>query len=79
MLARLESGGAKFGMTYDAWGRKFESSNTVPIDMVVYEDRYLARNPYLVAPSPRLAIRAGRNEVFRTSPVEPWRPIKARA
>jgi len=73
---RLESGGSQYGMTYDVWERKFECSNSVPIEMVVYDDRYIARNPYLVAPSPRIAIRAGANKVFRTSPVEPWRVIR---
>ncbi len=40
---RPESGGSQFGMTFDDWGRKFESSNSAPIEMVIYEDRYLAR------------------------------------
>lgn len=73
---RLESGGSQFGMTYDEWERKFECSNSAPIEMVTYEERYLARNPYLVAPSSRLAIRVGKDEVFRTSQVEPWRIIR---
>lgn len=73
---RLESGGSQFGMTYDVWDRKFECSNSAPIEMVVYEDRYIARNPFLVAPSPRIMIRKGANKVFRRSPVEPWRVIR---
>jgi len=80
---RLESGGAQFGMTYDAWGCKFECSNSVPIEMVMYEDRYIARNPYLAAPSPRVAIAADptsnkgkKGAVYRTSPVEPWRILR---
>ena len=79
----LESGGSQFGMTYDVWGNKFESSNSVPIEMVMYEDRYVARNPYLAAPSPRVAIAADptsikgrKGAVYRTSPVEPWRVLR---
>ena len=36
---RLEGGGGQFGMTHDDWGRKFESSNSRPIEMVLYEER----------------------------------------
>jgi hypothetical protein len=73
---RLESGGSQFGMTFDVWGRKFESSNSVPIEMVMYEDRYIARNPYLVAPASRLRIHADGRAVYRTSQVEPWRVLR---
>ena len=73
---RLESGGSQFGMGLDQWGRKFESSNTVPIEMVMYEDRYIARNPYLAAPSARLRIHADDSTVYRTSRVEPWRILR---
>ena len=72
----LESGGAQFGMGLDQWGRKFESSNSVPIEMVMYEDRYIARNPYLAAPSARLRIHADGSTVYRTSRVEPWRILR---
>jgi putative membrane-bound dehydrogenase-like protein len=73
---RLESGGSQFGMTFDAWGRKFESSNSVPIEMVMYDDRYVARNPYLIAPSSRLRIHAAGRAIYRTSQVEPWRVLR---
>jgi len=73
---RLESGGAQYGMSFDAWGRKFECSNSAPIYMMMYEDRYIARNPYLAAPSPRVAIWKDGNAVYRTSPVEPWRILR---
>ena len=73
---RLESGGSQFGMTLDAWGRKFESSNSVPIEMVMFDEHYLARNPYLAAPSSRLRIYADGSSIYRTSPVEPWRTLR---
>ncbi len=73
---RLESGGSQFGMTFDQWGRKFESNNSAPIKMVMYEDRYIARNPYLAAPSARINIWKDGSQVYRTSPVEPWRLVR---
>jgi putative membrane-bound dehydrogenase-like protein len=73
---RLESGGSQFGMTLDAWGRKFESSNSVPIEMVMFDEHYIARNPYLAAPSSRLRIYADGSSIYRTSPVEPWRVLR---
>ncbi|MBI5760884.1 MAG: c-type cytochrome [Planctomycetales bacterium] len=74
------SGGAQHGMCFDDWGRKFCSSNSDHIQMVMFEDRYVARNPYLAAPGPRLSIAADgpQAEVFRISPVEPWRIVRTR-
>jgi len=74
------SGGAQHGMSFDDWGRKFLSSNSDHIQLVMYEDRYLARNPYLAAPGPRVSIAADgpQAEVFRISPVEPWRIVRTR-
>ena len=68
---RPESGGAQHGMTFDDWGRKFVCSNSDHIQLVMFEDRYLARNPYVSAPGARVSIAADgpQAEVFRTSPV----------
>jgi len=73
---RLESGGAQFGMSFDEWGRKFSCSNSAPIYMIMYEDRYIARNPYYAAPSPRISIWRDGSKVYRISPVEPWRILR---
>ena len=79
---RLEatSGGAQHGMSFDDWGRKFASSNSDHIQAVMFEDRYVARNPFLAAPSARVSIAADgpQAEVFRISPVEPWRVVRTR-
>ena len=77
---RAESGGAQHGLTFDDWGRKFVCSNSDHIQMVMFEDRYLARNPSLAAPSPRVSIATdgGQAKVFRISPVEPWRIVRTR-
>jgi putative membrane-bound dehydrogenase-like protein len=76
----LTSGGAQHGMCFDDWGRKFVSSNSDHLQQVLYEDRYVARNPYLVAPSTRQTIAADgpQAEVYRISPVEPWRVVRTR-
>ena len=74
------SGGAQHGMSFDDWGNRFVCSNSDHLQEVMYEDRYLARNPYLAAPSPRRSIAADgpQADVFRTSPVEPWRIVRTR-
>jgi putative membrane-bound dehydrogenase-like protein len=74
----LTSGASQHGMCFDDWGHKFVSSNSNHIQQVMYEDRYIARNPYLSAPDARAMIAADgpQAEVFRTSPVEPWRVIR---
>ncbi|MGB7324052.1 MAG: PVC-type heme-binding CxxCH protein [Rubripirellula sp.] len=74
------SGAAQHGMGFDDWGRKFVSSNSDHIQQVMFEDRYIARNPYVIPPPSRISIAADgpQAEVFRTSPVEPWRMLRTR-
>ncbi|WP_158545206.1 PVC-type heme-binding CxxCH protein [Bremerella cremea] len=74
------SGGGQHGMSFNDWGEKFTCSNSDHLQQVVYEDAYLARNPYVSAPSPRLSIAAdgAQAEVYRTSPVEAWRVIRTK-
>jgi putative membrane-bound dehydrogenase-like protein len=74
------SGGGQYGMSFDNWGRKFVCSNSDHIQQVMFEDRYLARNPYLAAPSARVSIAADgpAAEIYRASPVEPWRVVRTR-
>ena len=75
-----ESGGGQHGLSFDAWGRKYVSHNSDHIQLMVYEDRYTARNPYYAARSPRESIAADgpAADVFRISPVEPWRIVRTR-
>jgi len=47
------SGIAQFGFAFDDWGRRFECSNRNHLVEIVMENRYFARNPYLVAPPPK--------------------------
>ncbi|MBX9791643.1 MAG: c-type cytochrome [Pirellulales bacterium] len=74
------SGGAQHGMCFDDWGRKFVCSNSDHIQLVMFDERYVARNSYLAAPSARLSIAADgpQAEVYRLSPVEPWRIVRTR-
>ena len=76
----LTSGAAQHGMCFDDWGRKFVSSNSNHIQQVMYEERYLGRNPYASVPSARISIAADgpQAEVYRASPVEPWRIVRTR-
>lgn len=77
---RPETGGAQHGMCFNDWGRKFHCSNSDHIQLTMYEDRYAARNPYLAGPPSRISIAADgpQAEVFRISPVEPWRIVRTR-
>ncbi|QOV91290.1 c-type cytochrome [Humisphaera borealis] len=77
---RPESGGAQHGMSFDDFGRKFVSSNSDHIQQVVYDDRYAAASPSVALPPARVSIAADgpQAEVFRISPVEPWRIVRTR-
>ncbi len=76
----LTSGGGQHGMSLDDWGRKFVNTNHKPFHLLMYDRRYLARNPYLQAPQPALEIAPGgyHTKVFRISPDEPWRVVRTR-
>ena len=56
----LTSGGGQHGMSMDDWGRTFVCANSDPVHLVMYDGRYLARNPYLAGPGGRGQHRAGR-------------------
>jgi putative membrane-bound dehydrogenase-like protein len=77
---RLESGGARFGNTFDDWGNRFLCNIRNPCQHVVLPYRYLARNPYLVVPSALndCAEAGDQLPVYRTSPTEPWRDFRAK-
>src|SRR5205814_441765 len=72
--------GAQHGMSFDDWGRKFVSSNSDHIQIVMIDERYLEKNPFLSVPAARESIAADgpQAEVFRISPVEPWRIVRTR-
>jgi putative membrane-bound dehydrogenase-like protein len=78
--ARAESGASQHGYFIDPLGRRFTCHNSNHIQQIVYEDADLSRNPYLQAPSPlrSIAVEGPTADVFRISPVEPWREIRTR-
>lgn len=77
---RAESGGGQYGMSFDNWGRKYVCSNSSHARTDMFEERYVARNPYYTAPSPALdiAVEGPAAEVFRLSPDERWRVIRTK-
>src|SRR5262245_16028892 len=76
----LTSGGGQHGMSMDDWGRTFVCTSHDPVFLIMYDGRYLARNPYLEAPAAAVKIAPGgyHTKVFRISPNEPWRVLRTR-
>ncbi|MFP6752736.1 MAG: PVC-type heme-binding CxxCH protein, partial [Pirellulaceae bacterium] len=74
----LTSGAGQHGMSMDNWGHKFVCSNSVPAQMLMYDDRYVARNPHLKAPAVAVDIAPeGKfTRLYRISPPEPWRALR---
>lgn len=77
---RRETGGAQHGMCFDDFGNKFVCSNSDHAQAILYDDRYLARNPHFQGVPARrsIAVDGGQAPVFRQSPVEPWRIVRTR-
>ena len=48
----MVAGSAQHGMSMDDWGRKFTCDNSNPCHLLMYDGRYLAKNPYVQAPPP---------------------------
>jgi putative heme-binding domain-containing protein len=76
----VTSGGGGHGMSRDDWGRTFVCTSHDPIFLIMYDGRYLARNPYLEAPAAAVRIAPGgyTAKVHRISPNEPWRVLRTR-
>ena len=76
----LTGGGGQHGMSMDDWGRTYVCANSDPFELVMYDSRYLARNPYLEAPAAAVNVApAGKfTKLFRVSSVEPWRALRTR-
>jgi putative membrane-bound dehydrogenase-like protein len=69
------TGGGQHGMTFDRWGNRFVCHNSDHLQAIVFEERYLARNPYqsIVSARRSIAVDGPQAAVFRSSPVEAWR------
>lgn len=74
------SGGARFGNCFNDWYDRFICNLRNPAQHVVLPSGYLSRNPHLVVPSAihDVALAGDAVEVYRSSPAEPWRDIRAR-
>ena len=70
---------SRWGNSFDDAYNRFVCQNTGPARHVVLPRRYLARNPYLRVASvyQSLAKEVGTEPVYRTSPPEPWRLVRA--
>ncbi|MDG1875338.1 MAG: c-type cytochrome [Mariniblastus sp.] len=79
---KLESiaGGTQFGMTFDRWGTRYVCSNSDHCQQIIFEEQYAARNRQQKSVRSRvsIAIEGAAAEVFRSSPVEPWRKVRTR-
>lgn len=69
------TGGGQHGMTFNRWGDRFVCSNSDHLQAIVFEARYLSRNPYQSVVSARRSIASDgpQAEVYRISPIEGWR------
>lgn len=76
----LTSGGGQHGMCRDDWGTRFVCSNSVPAQVLMYDDRYTARTPALRAPEAAVDIAPDGKytKLYRISPSEPWRVLRTR-
>lgn len=76
----LVAGSGQHGMSMDDWGRKFTCDNSNPVHMLMYDGRYLLKNPYVQAPPPMLNLHGPNQAKYlqRISPNEPWRIVRTR-
>ncbi len=74
------AGGTQFGMTFDRFGRRYICSNSDHCQQIIFEDKYAVRNELHRFNRSRIniAVDGPAAEVFRISPVEPWRKVRTR-
>jgi putative membrane-bound dehydrogenase-like protein len=77
---RAETGGAQHGRSCDDAGHAYVCSNSNHAIRCMIEDRFLGRNAAFTPPSGQesIAVDGPQAEVFRLSPVEPWRVLRTR-
>ncbi len=75
------SGGGQHGMCFNRWGDKFATSNSDHLQQIIDLDAWLGSHSSSV-PIPALrksiAEDGPQAEVYRASPVEPWRIVRTR-
>lgn len=82
MGLRPETGGGQHGMYFNRWGDKFVTSNSDHLQQIVNMESWLAGHASSGVPVPALrrsiAEDGPQAEVFRASPIEPWRIVRTR-
>ena len=76
-----EAGGGQHGMCFNRWGDKFVTSNSDHLQQIIDLEWWLADHATSVPlPSTRrsIAVDGPQAEVYRASPVEPWRIVLTR-
>jgi putative membrane-bound dehydrogenase-like protein len=74
------TGGGQHGMSFNRWGDRFVCQNSDHLQAIVFEERYVARNPYQSVMSARRSIASDGPQapVYRISPVEAWREARTK-
>ncbi len=74
------TGGGQHGMSFNRWGDRFVCQNSDHLQAIVFEERYVSRNPYQSVVSARRSIASDgpQAEVYRISPVEAWRKARTK-
>lgn len=75
------SGGGQHGMCFNRWGDKFATSNSDHLQQILDLEGWLSDHRAAVpVPSLRrsIAVDGPQAEVYRSSPVEPWRIVRTR-
>jgi putative membrane-bound dehydrogenase-like protein len=76
----VRTGGGQHGLSFNRWGDRFVCHNSDHLQAIVFEERYLARNPLQSVLSARRSIAADGPQaaVYRISPVEAWRVARTK-
>ncbi|MDZ4851994.1 MAG: PVC-type heme-binding CxxCH protein [Pirellulaceae bacterium] len=75
------SGGGQHGAAFNRWGDRFVTSNSDHLQQIIDMDRWLSKHVIGSLPiTTRRSIAADgpQAEVFRSSPIEPWRIVRTR-
>ncbi len=74
------TGGGQHGMSFNRWGDRFVCQNSDHLQAIVFEERYLERNPFQSVVSARRSIATDGPQatVYRLSPVEAWRILRTK-
>lgn len=77
-LFEKESGTAQFGQTFDDWGNKFFTQNTLHLQQTVIPNRYLERHGKLSNSSVNHNLSTYGLEMFQLTPPPYWRAERTR-